>query len=393
MNAAEYRALLDQAIAALEAIVRSVIAREGVPVTDAQRVVVAQQLLRYVQHARNISFAASQQYLRTMEGVNFNLPAEPEQYGLGAPIEVLKRVARVQGVTEENRRDPLVARKSARAITRGLKKHAEQPAREAVQSVAEAANGGAWARVLTGANSCYFCAMMASRGPVYESKHEALTGKGTGVSVRGGVEVYVFHDGCDCIVVFVPNAKRNRDWEGRAEWLRLRGAWEECDDGGELRDDDDDRPTANVFRSWWERQVREEKTARYIPNSIAPTPGEVDRSDVPHVHQHEIDTADRLARRDHEVKFKPATGVGKTADATIDGEVWEFKAPTGASDDAIARNLRAAVKQSPRAVLDLTNSPIDIERAKQLVEHYGQRYNLAEVRVIRGDDVDWRWLP
>lgn len=92
--------------------------------------------------------------------------------------------------------------------------------------------------------------------------------------------------------------------------------------------------------------------------------------------------------------FIPATGVGKTADCTIDAEVWELKSLSGGSEDAVARNLRKGVKQADSVVLDITDSPLDEEQVKRLVEHYGRRYNLNAVRAIRGvDEMDWRWRP
>ncbi|TQK29388.1 toxin glutamine deamidase domain-containing protein [Arthrobacter sp. SLBN-53] len=122
--------------------------------------------------------------------------------------------------------------------------------------------------------------------------------------------------------------------------------------------------------------------------------GGVDRSQVRRgLRQHELDTADRLARRGHMVAFIAATGAGRSADATIDGETWELKAITGASEDAIARNLRTAAKQADAVVLDVTDSSLSEDRIKVLVAHYGRRYNLQQVRVIRGNagGMDWRW--
>ena len=265
MNAFEQRRALNAAIAAIEALVRAIIAREGVPVTDDQRASVALQVFREVQRARAEALAVANAQLGYPANVRHLAP----KYRLGAPMKLIKDVVERQGVTEPARRDPLVAKKTARAITRGLQRHAEQPARELVVDYAESTQDGAWARVLTGATSCYFCAMLASRGPVYTSQHNALTGKGTGVSQRDGKLVYVFHDGCDCIVVFVPNAKRNMHWEGRTAWKRLEAKWKACDEDGDLRADDDDRPTVNVFRSWWESAVRQGDTDRYIPDSIS----------------------------------------------------------------------------------------------------------------------------
>ncbi|WNM74098.1 capsid maturation protease [Mycobacterium Phage Nergal] len=270
MNAAQYRALLNAAIASLEALVRAVLARDGVPVTEEQRQAAALAVLRQVQQARQETHNAARRYLSQLTaGANSSTPPEPQEYGLGAPVELMRRVVDQQGVTAENRTQPLVARKTARAISRGLQRHAETPARELVVAAADAEPEGAWQRILVGERSCYFCAMLASRGPIYSTRHEALTGKGKGESLRDGQLVYVYHDGCDCLVVFVP--KGAKDWEGRQEWLRLQHMWREADKDPEdssIREDGDERETREVFRSWWEKQVRKGNTARYIPDSI-----------------------------------------------------------------------------------------------------------------------------
>lgn len=70
-------------------------------------------------------------------------------------------------------------------------------------------NGVRFARVLTGAENCAFCVMLASRGPVYRS--EASAGDKT---VNGMVES--FHPGCDCKIVPV-YSKSN--YPGRDSWL------------------------------------------------------------------------------------------------------------------------------------------------------------------------------
>ena len=67
----------------------------------------------------------------------------------------------------------------------------KQPARSTIQRSA-GASGGLWARVPTGAETCAFCRMLASRGAVYESKASASTSKGR-----------KFHGDCDCTPVLV----------------------------------------------------------------------------------------------------------------------------------------------------------------------------------------------
>lgn len=74
-----------------------------------------------------------------------------------------------------------------------------------------------WARVLTGAENCAFCVMLASRGAQYSSKTRAGGVKG---------DKYRFHDNCDCLVVPVYDLD---NWEGKetADYL-YEYVWEKA---------------------------------------------------------------------------------------------------------------------------------------------------------------------
>lgn len=70
----------------------------------------------------------------------------------------------------------------------------------------------AWARMVTGAYSCPFCLMLASRGPVYATSRDA-----------GELAVNRYHDGCDCRVVPVFDYA---DWPGREQYVLLHRVWQ-----------------------------------------------------------------------------------------------------------------------------------------------------------------------
>ncbi|MEZ5152115.1 VG15 protein [Rhodococcus zopfii] len=91
------------------------------------------------------------------------------------------------------------------------------PIREKERATSEGVELG-WARVLTGRESCPFCAMLASRGPMYKSEQTALIASGA----RGPRRGEEFHDGCDCVAKLV---YKGRDWEGRREFERLEDLW------------------------------------------------------------------------------------------------------------------------------------------------------------------------
>jgi hypothetical protein len=77
----------------------------------------------------------------------------------------------------------------------------------------------AFARVLQGEKSCAFCIMLASRGPIYESK---VTAGDTGKIHND------FHDNCDCGVVPVYTS---RAWPGKQDAEELYKLWESSTKG------------------------------------------------------------------------------------------------------------------------------------------------------------------
>lgn len=100
-----------------------------------------------------------------------------------------------------------------------------------------------WARVLTGAESCAFCAMLASRGPVYSEDTVVTTGKPREVRPRQvhyrnsgatGGHTYVsgsrregekYHDHCDCIAVLVV---KGSPWNGEQQYHDLKDLWDDA---------------------------------------------------------------------------------------------------------------------------------------------------------------------
>ncbi|MBR2998278.1 hypothetical protein IKF34_00660 [Candidatus Saccharibacteria bacterium] len=69
---------------------------------------------------------------------------------------------------------------------------------------------------------------------------------------------------------------------------------------------------------------------------------------------HEKKMAEALADAGYMVKFKRKSERYKTstADAYLNGILWEFKSPTGKILSAVERNLRRCKGQSPRIVFD-----------------------------------------
>lgn len=88
-----------------------------------------------------------------------------------------------------------------------------------------------WARVATGRETCDFCLMLVSRGPVYRSARSAGLNADDEYAkqvLHEGSEADIkklmtrWHDGCDCKVVAVFNKK---SWPGRDAFLKAQEVW------------------------------------------------------------------------------------------------------------------------------------------------------------------------
>ncbi|NKU21733.1 hypothetical protein GS907_24545 [Rhodococcus hoagii] len=106
-----------------------------------------------------------------------------------------------------------------------------------------------WARVLTGDENCAFCAMLASRGPVYTSKRTATF---------AGTSVDAYHDFCDCEAVLVVEG---RDWVGRAQYDQLEQLWIESAAGTSGKD------SVKAFARAWNGKVSAREIDAYLVRS------------------------------------------------------------------------------------------------------------------------------
>jgi len=89
-----------------------------------------------------------------------------------------------------------------------------------------------WARVATGRETCAFCLMLVSRGPVYESREAADFSEDTEKAMelldQGADKATLrelmtrWHPGCDCIAVPVRDINF---WEGRDAWKEAEDIW------------------------------------------------------------------------------------------------------------------------------------------------------------------------
>ena len=92
-----------------------------------------------------------------------------------------------------------------------------------------------------------------------------------------------------------------------------------------------------------------------------PPPGSVSVPGGLVIDPHELNTAATLAQHGHRIEFRPLStrpGV-KNPDAIMDGEIWEFKSPTGSGKNTISHQFSRARQQSARLVIDLRRSGLD----------------------------------
>lgn len=272
MNARQYARLQQRPLTPLRKLVRAVLHAFGVPINNAQVADVAMRLYRPILGARDTNYRIAQAYLASQRLPSGIVIPQPRYYPMEALTQSIAKVSselRVVGepINISNRNSPQVIEMSRTAIEGPIARHALEPAREVVADIGEDEDipGYGWARVLTGAFSCSFCAMLASRGPVYTSQAAA---KG-----RGGSPLDLFHTPyvdkrgntvggfCDCEAVIVP---RGKPWEGEDAWHKLNALWTDT------TEDLSGKDARLEFRSTWEAAAKAGKTTKYLPESIQP---------------------------------------------------------------------------------------------------------------------------
>ena len=177
-------------------------------------------------------------------------------------------------------------------------------------------NGIRYARVPSGTETCAFCFMLSSRGFVYRSKASASRDHRTGDG---------YHRNCDCIVVpgfgdLPPDAQV----EGYAP-SEMYDRWRQCADTVGV-----DAEKALGSEELRRAVLQEVKTRdwRWLYTGKVP---EITKDRGAKPFEKEKTVADILARNGfvvHFLKETNRTGV-KTADALLNGEIWEFKIPEG----------------------------------------------------------------
>lgn len=317
MTRSAFRRLMNLLLLRLGRQTRRTIRQYGVPVTDAQRVEVAQALLPHIQRARLQSHELGVQLLEAQaDAMEVDLPPvpPPRPYERQAVVTVLENVTRVERprragptvevtddavpddaprvsvtvldpvtrrdsrvtveVTEENRNDPEVVEVIAERVASVAERHARMPSREALTDTVESDEAEelgeiiGFARVLTGAESCGFCAMLAARGPIFPEKpsvgpvsREAASA--FFVSSRSkrfnSNELKAYHNNCDCEVVLV---REGEDWPGMDQYDALDRLWIKVTEGQRLSAEGARKAFAKAFRE----EVANGNGGRFVPD-------------------------------------------------------------------------------------------------------------------------------
>lgn len=226
-----------------------------------------------------------------------------------------------------------------------------------------------YARVPSGRETCAFCFMLSSRGFVYRSEQTAG-------------HAHAYHENCDCVIVpgfkGLPADKQVEGYDPDG----MLDRWNECQAAAGSDSD---------LRDEWGSMSKKER-AKYKGDSDAERYGrfvnakamsEVETRDWRWLYtgelpkqtkergakplQKETATADVLSKAGFPVKFIKEVNKTrvKTADAYLNGDVWEFKVPEGWNGEHTVRKqfYKARDKGTSKLVLSLLENGADLDEA------------------------------
>lgn len=122
--------------------------------------------------------------------------------------------------------------------------------------------------------------------------------------------------------------------------------------------------------------------------------GHISIPDDVDVWDHEFRTAMALKRAGHDVDFikKSNNAYERTPDCLVDGEIWELKAPKADNVRALDRNVRKALKQAPRLVIDIRRMKnVTDDTARRALEKYASEMrSMKALRMVtrQGEVID-----
>lgn len=169
-----------------------------------------------VMQARLETFDTSRDYYLSQRPSDDNPPEFVER---SYPVEALDKALQPTRIGLSGAEDAQADIEALEAqMLDTVERHSLAAGRDAVTDTAKRDDLAlGWARVASGAETCAFCTMLVSRGPVYTSKQSA------GFQVnQPGREHEPYHDRCDCVPTPVFD---DLDWPGRDAYLDAQKLW------------------------------------------------------------------------------------------------------------------------------------------------------------------------
>lgn len=230
MQLAEYSRLQRSITArAVQLILQLLFPYRGIPLTQTSWRFIVRGMFPIVDSARRESAVLMRQYYDSQrlehvgdDDYNIDLPSY-ELAWLEESLQPIFREARVIEFSDEKVVE--TALRVAKEVENGGRRTALNAVRGETRRVG-------FARVATGRETCAFCLMLVSRGPVFKSELKA------GAKHEGAAEILEtrndfsdeelddlmtrWHPGCDCKVVPVFDQD---NWQGRDDYLRMQQIW------------------------------------------------------------------------------------------------------------------------------------------------------------------------
>lgn len=167
--------------------------------------------LRYIMQFRRLELGSTEQF---DPGLPTPIPLEAIRSSLWfqGPIQVERSIERLSGLEVSPEVDRAILQRAmddtADKVAATTLRHVTNGNREAIrEAVREDRRALGYARV-TRSSPCYFCAMLASRGPVYKSESFEDSNR-----TFSGAGIAKAHDSCLCSLE--PVYSRTAEWPGR----------------------------------------------------------------------------------------------------------------------------------------------------------------------------------